>query len=266
VAAEGASGLRTQILCARGVAAADARSIKAQHSSGVVGRQRVLEAGAMTRESRMTRHDVTPLYFRYLVRLIRPFPDFDFAFIKPLRAKAVALLNLAPGARVLDLGCGPGGSLPYLRRAVGPSGEVVGVEISPEVAINAQRRVALHLWSNVQVIVAAAQTVELAGMFDGVLMFAAPDVYASSEAVDNIVPHLRPNARVVFFGAKTSRRRTGWILNTLLRTLCPRLSFQTTPVPDDEPWRLLAAHLERLTIEEYFFGWMFLASGSLRGH
>ena len=214
----------------------------------------------------MTTHDGTPPYFRYVIRLIRPFPDFDFAFIRPLRAKAVALLDLSPGNRALDVGCGPGGSLPYLRDAVGPSGEVVGVEISHEVAINAQRRIDRHGWSNVQVIAASAQTVRLTGRFDGVLMFAAPDVYASPEALANILPHLRPGARIAVFGAKTSRRRTGWLLNPLLRTLFPKLSFGTTPVPDDEPWRLLAAHMDRLTIEEYFFGWMFLASGSLRGH
>ena len=211
----------------------------------------------------MNTRDVTPLYFRYLVRLIRPFPDFDFAFIKPLRSKSAALLDLAPGARVLDLGCGPGGSLPYLRNAVGPTGEVVGIEISPEVAVNARRRIARHQWGNVGVITAAAQAVELTGMFDGALMFGAPDVYASREVLDNILPHLRPGARLVFFGAKTSRRRMGWILNPLLRTAFPKLSFRTTPVPDDEPWRLLAGRLERLRIEEYFFGWMFLASGSL---
>ncbi len=213
----------------------------------------------------MATHGDTPPYFRYLIRLIRPFPDFDFAFIKPLRAKAAALLDLAPGARVLDLGCGPGGSLPYLRDAVGNSGEVVGVEISPDVAVNAQRRIARHRWSNVRVIAAAAQTVELTGVFDGVLMFGAPDVYGSAEALDNVLPHLRPGARVVAFGAKTSRRRTGWILNPLLRTLFPKVSFRTTPVPDDEPWRLLAARLERITIEEYFFGWMFLAAGTVGG-
>jgi len=188
-----------------------------------------------------------------------------FSFIKPLRAKAVRLLDLAPGARVLDLGCGPGGSLPYLRHAVGPSGEVVGVEISPEVVINARRRVARHQWSNVQVIEAAAQTVKLNGAFDGLLMFAAPDVFASQEALDNVFPHLRVNARVVFFGAKTTRRRFGWILNPLLRALFPKLSFRTTPVPDHEPWRLLAPHLQGLTIEENFSGWMILASGSLVG-
>jgi hypothetical protein len=55
----------------------------------------------------------------------------------------------------------------------------------------------------------------------------------------------------------------GWTLDGLLRALFPRLSFHTTPVPDDAPWAMLAAHLETLVIEESFFGWMFLASGAL---
>src|SRR5881397_1912229 len=96
--------------------------------------------------------DLTPPYGRCLVHLIRPFPDFDPSFIKPVRRKAVELLHLKEGDRVLDVGCGPGGSLPYLVRAVGPSGEVVGVEISPEVTINARRRVEKNRWSNVQVV------------------------------------------------------------------------------------------------------------------
>jgi hypothetical protein len=31
----------------------------------------------------------SPLYVRLLSGLVRPFPDFDFGFIKPLRARAV---------------------------------------------------------------------------------------------------------------------------------------------------------------------------------
>jgi hypothetical protein len=44
--------------------------------------------------------DLTPPYLRYLVRLIRPFPDFDFFFVKPLRQRAVQKLGLKPGDRV----------------------------------------------------------------------------------------------------------------------------------------------------------------------
>ncbi len=205
----------------------------------------------------------TPGYFRALIHLIRPFPDFDIAFIKPLRARGVGLLRLTPGARVLDLGCGPGGSLPFLVEAVGPAGEVVGVEISAEVALNAHRRIAHHQWRNVRVVEAAAETAVLEGSFDGALMFGAPDVYASPAALANVLPRLRTGARVVFFGAKTSRRRLGWLLNPLLRRAFPRISFPTTPVPNDTPWEQLAPHLPDLVVEELFFGWMFLAAGTL---
>jgi ubiquinone/menaquinone biosynthesis C-methylase UbiE len=87
------------------------------------------------------RKDLTPPY-GYLIRLFRPFPDFDPPFIKPVRQKAVELLHLKAGDRVLDVGCGPGGSFPYLVHAVGQSGEVVGIEISPEISAGARRRIA----------------------------------------------------------------------------------------------------------------------------
>jgi hypothetical protein len=36
---------------------------------------------------------------------------------------------------------------------------------------------------------AAAQDAHLTGLFDGLLMFAAPDVYDPEEALENLVPH-----------------------------------------------------------------------------
>jgi ubiquinone/menaquinone biosynthesis C-methylase UbiE len=206
----------------------------------------------------------TPLYFRLLLRFLRPFPDFDFGFVKPIRARAVDLLRLREGHRVLDVGCGPGGSFAHLRAAVGATGSVVGVEISPEVAGLAERRIARHGWTNVLVKTAPAQTVPLDGPYDGLLMFAAPDVFASEAALANLLPRLKSRARVVVFSAKTSRGRFGWVLNPFLRRLFPKLTFATTPVPNDEPWSQLARHLTAFRVQELFFGWMFLASGTLQ--
>jgi SAM-dependent methyltransferase len=158
------------------------------------------------------RKNLTPPY-GYLIRLVRPFPDFDPPFIKPVRQKAVDLLNLKAGDRVLDVGCGLGGSFPYLVHAVGQSGQVVGVEISPEIGVSARRRIAKNGWRNVQLIEAAGQDVDLTGPFDGLLMFAAADVYGSEEALENIFPHLRENARVAAFGAKLSSKGLGSSLN-----------------------------------------------------
>ncbi len=209
--------------------------------------------------------ELTPPYARYLVRLIRPFPNFDFFFIKSLRQKAVKMLGLKPGDRVLDAGCGPGGSFPYLVQAVGPSGEVVGIEISPEITINAGRRIEKSGWSNVQVITADARTVKLNGTFDGFFMFAAGDVYASPQALENLFPYLKSDARVCAFGVKLSRHRLGKLFNSFFRAMVSKLSFPSAPdFLNYEPWNLLEKRVGKLTVEEYFFGCFFLAWGSIQ--
>ena len=43
----------------------------------------------------MAASSVTPLYFRLVIRYLRPVPDFDFRFIKSVRARAAELLQLA---------------------------------------------------------------------------------------------------------------------------------------------------------------------------
>jgi ubiquinone/menaquinone biosynthesis C-methylase UbiE len=62
------------------------------------------------------------------------------------------------GARVLEIGCGPGGSLDQLSERVGPSGHVVGLERNPEAVEMAKRFVADRELSNVEVICADARS------------------------------------------------------------------------------------------------------------
>ncbi len=204
-------------------------------------------------------------YARYLAPLIRPFPNFDLFWVKSLRQRAVRRLQLQPGDRVLDAGCGPGGSFPYLVAAVTQSGMVVGVEISPDMAINAKKRVEKNGWTNVDVIVADAKKVELRGTFDAVLLLGAPDVYASPAALANLAPHLKSNARVVAFGAKLSRRRLGRTFNSIFRLLFSKATFPSTPELDYEPWKTLGKCVGALEVEELFFGWMFMAWGRRAG-
>ncbi|MFE0175415.1 class I SAM-dependent methyltransferase [Streptomyces sp. NPDC059002] len=59
--------------------------------------------------------------------------DWDARFPDdgPAYRAAVAELGLRPGSHVLDAGCGTGRALPALRGAVGPSGVVLGVDLTP---------------------------------------------------------------------------------------------------------------------------------------
>ncbi|MDT0610849.1 class I SAM-dependent methyltransferase [Streptomyces lancefieldiae] len=70
--------------------------------------------------------------------------DWDSRFPDdgPAYAAAVAELGLREGDHVLDAGCGTGRALPPLRAAVGPSGVVLGADLTPamlQAAVDAGR-------------------------------------------------------------------------------------------------------------------------------
>jgi ubiquinone/menaquinone biosynthesis C-methylase UbiE len=59
-----------------------------------------------------------------------------------LAAKGIALLNVQPGEKVLEIGFGTGHALVSLARAVGQTGKVHGIDISPGMLNVASKRIA----------------------------------------------------------------------------------------------------------------------------
>jgi SAM-dependent methyltransferase len=68
--------------------------------------------------------------------------DRTDALIDPLGRVGVDRLRVAAGERVLDVGCGCGQTLLQLADLAGPSGQVLGVDISPPMLARARERVA----------------------------------------------------------------------------------------------------------------------------
>lgn len=68
------------------------------------------------------------------------------------RNSIVEDMDLGPGERVLEVGCGTGANLELIRRAVGPQGEVLAVDCAESMVSRARERVRRHGWQNVSVL------------------------------------------------------------------------------------------------------------------
>ena len=75
-----------------------------------------------------------PTWLGWLVELDNPFAEGNSA-----RA-IVQHLDLQPGMKVLDVGCGPGRLTIPIAEQVGPQGEVVGIDIQPGMLRRAQEK------------------------------------------------------------------------------------------------------------------------------
>jgi len=66
----------------------------------------------------------------------------SFGRVSRLHRKTVELAGIAPGQRVLDVGCGPGRLALLARTHAGPEGEVCGIDPAPEMIALARRKAA----------------------------------------------------------------------------------------------------------------------------
>ncbi|HEU0295537.1 MAG TPA: methyltransferase domain-containing protein [Anaerolineales bacterium] len=80
-----------------------------------------------------------------------PFYDPTHGWTLPKRRAARLALDLQPGDRVLDLGCGTGLNFPHLRELVGAHGQVVGVDLTPAMLDIARKMIKTKGWKNVEV-------------------------------------------------------------------------------------------------------------------
>ncbi|MFC6961366.1 class I SAM-dependent methyltransferase [Halocatena marina] len=68
------------------------------------------------------------------------------------RADAVQSLDLSRGDTVVDMGCGTGANIPYLRDQVGRTGHVVGIDLTPALLEQARIRIERAGWRNVSLV------------------------------------------------------------------------------------------------------------------
>lgn len=184
--------------------------------------------------------------------------------IERLRLIAIDMLGLRPGDTVYDVACGTGAALPELERRVGPSGRVIGIEQSPEMASQgAARFEAGMLPHNVELHVAPVEDTRPAAPADALLFCYTHDVLQSPRALDNLLAHARPGARLAVLGLRLLPWWLGGPIN--LWNLWRARDYLTTYRGLGAPLALLAERVEDLRVVRRFqLGTSYLAVGRTR--
>jgi SAM-dependent methyltransferase len=187
--------------------------------------------------------------------------DFELALFEPVRQRAIDLLGLKSGDRVLDVGCGTGLSLTALEGLVGAGGAIVGIEQSPEMLERARARAAENNWRNVMFISASVEEAAIPIAADAALFHFTHDIMRTRNAIANIVSHLKPGARVVAAGLKWAPIRTMplnlFVWNAALRSTSTLEGLA-------RPWSNLEALVPGLEVEQMLGGTVYVASGIVK--
>ena len=176
------------------------------------------------------------------------------------RVRAADALALDPGDTVVEIGCGTGLNLPLLRERVGPTGRVIGVDITDAMLELSARRGKEQGWDNVELVRSDAVDYEFPEGVDGILSTLALTLSPDYDAViASGARALAPGGRWVIFDLKYDAEWPDWLVSLGLVAMRPY--GVTLGAADRHPWESLRAHLAHTSIEQLYFGIAYLAWG-----
>ena len=175
-----------------------------------------------------------------------------------LRKKTVARLRLKPGDTVLDLACGTGRNFAFLMTQIGPAGQLIGFDFTPEMLARAERRVLRQGWDNVTLIRGDAAELALDLSVDAVICTLAMSVIPGyRKAIRRAVAVLRPGGTLAVGDVRLSDRPWARLLNPL----ADLVGFAGVNDMGRRPWEQIAALLKEFHYHHFFMGFLYVASG-----
>ncbi|MGH9555151.1 MAG: class I SAM-dependent methyltransferase [Terriglobales bacterium] len=195
-------------------------------------------------------------------RLAVFYPVFELVFWLPpgIRRRAVARLELKPGDRALEVGCGTGRNFPHLIAAVGASGEICGVDFTPAMLAVARKQCARRSWTNVRLLEHDAASFELPAPVDGALFSLSYAVMPNHrEALRNAWRHLGPGKHLVVLDAKSPDGLLGRVTRPL-GTWTSRATVLGNP--DRKPWDDLRELTDHIEVHEELLGMYYICRGT----
>ncbi|MCC6780323.1 MAG: class I SAM-dependent methyltransferase [Hyphomicrobiales bacterium] len=188
----------------------------------------------------------------------------DWLFFVPpdFRRRAAQRLALRHGDRVLEIGCGTGRNLAYLRQAVGAEGRVYGVDLSAGMLARARALCTRHDWDNIELVQADAAEYEAPEPLDGVIFGLSYNTIPHHlQVLHHALAQLRPGGYIVIMDGRLPPGRWGRLLLPFSLWL---MRWTMLGNPLIEPWKELAPLVDEFELEQFVLGSWYICRGKKR--
>lgn len=175
------------------------------------------------------------------------------------RRQTISALQLQPGDTVIEIGCGTGLNFPLLQQAVGPSGRIIGVDLTDAMLDQARQRCVAMGWENVELVHANVAEFVFPERTDAILSTFALSMMPDAPAI--IERGLATGAHWAVLDLQ--------IPDNPLRHLAPLFILLTRPFgvtrawADQHPWLKIRQRLPQ--VREHYFGIAYTAASPPTG-
>ena len=184
---------------------------------------------------------------------------------KAHRVRAVQALGVRPGDSVIDIGCGTGLNFALIEEVIGPTGRIVGVDLTDAMLARARQRIETRGWSNISLVHADAAEFEFPAGVDAILATYAHSLLPEpSQVVAHGAAALPAGGRWVVLDLKIPDNTPRWLTQLGIATVGRSNALEEWIVR--RPWEAIRVAMQDtladLSWTELFFGIAYVAAGS----
>ncbi len=196
-------------------------------------------------------------YYDFAVKVFYPLIGLR---INEYRKKAVEYLNLNQGDFVIDLGCGTGLCFPLIIEKIGPTGKLLGLDISSEMLSIAEGKVRAAKWKNVELVHSDIEKTELPSEVNSIISTGVFGYLEDREEVlRRIHKSLVDHGKIVIVDGKKPKKWPSFVFKIFIKLSSPY--GLTESYFDGNTSELVSKLFQDSTFEEMYGGLLYVTSG-----
>ncbi len=174
------------------------------------------------------------------------------------RKMAVKTLNLQSGHSVIEIDCGTGLNFPLLQRQIGPTGRIIGIDLTDAMLEQAYQRVRKKGWLNVELVQTDAEAYQFPPLVNGIFStFAITLIPEYALIIKHGAEALAPGSHFGILNLKKPENLPTWLFHLGVFATKP---FGVSPeLAERRPWESINKHLINPTFKQLYWGICFFS-------